>query len=43
MSYRQASPEVLMREHPEYIEKHEIWRRYHDLYAGGEQFKANAD
>ncbi len=35
------APDVT-REHPEYIEKHEIWRRYHDLYAGGEQFKANA-
>src|SRR5947209_19014855 len=29
-------------EHPEYIQKREIWHRYRDLYAGGEQFKANA-
>jgi hypothetical protein len=32
----------ITREHPEYVEKREIWRRYRDLYAGGEQFKANA-
>src|SRR5258706_6795400 len=32
----------ITREHPEYAGKQEIWRRYRDLYAGGEQFKANA-
>jgi hypothetical protein len=30
------------REHPEYTAKKAMWRRYKDLYAGGEQFKANA-
>jgi hypothetical protein len=29
-------------EHPEYVERKAIWRRYRDLYAGGEQLKANA-
>jgi len=32
----------ITREHPDYVEKREIWHRYKDLYAGGEQFKANA-
>lgn len=32
----------ITREHPEYVENHEIWQRYRDLYGGGEQFKANA-
>jgi len=30
-------------EHPEYAAKRIVWRQYRDLYAGGEQFKANAD
>src|SRR5581483_4274053 len=30
-------------EHPEYAAKKAMWRRYRDLYAGGEQFIANAD
>lgn len=29
-------------EHPEYAGKKATWRKYKDLYAGGEQFKANA-
>jgi hypothetical protein len=29
-------------EHPEYKAKREMWRKYRDLYAGGEQLKANA-
>jgi hypothetical protein len=29
-------------EHPEYAAQKAAWRRYRDLYAGGEQFKANA-
>lgn len=32
----------ITKEHPEYLEKREIWSRYRDLYAGGEQFKTNA-
>lgn len=32
----------IAREHPEYLDRREIWSRYRDLYAGGEQFKANA-
>jgi len=30
-------------EHPEYAAKRGMWRQYRDLYAGGEQFRANAD
>jgi len=30
------------REHPEYKSKKTMWRRYRDLYTGGEQLKANA-
>jgi hypothetical protein len=30
------------REHPEYAAKRRMWSRYRDLYAGGEQFCANA-
>jgi hypothetical protein len=29
-------------EHPEYAARKCAWRKYRDLYAGGEQFKANA-
>lgn len=29
-------------EHPEYVAKKSAWRRYRDLYAGGEQFRLNA-
>ena len=29
-------------EHPEYAAKARMWRRYRDLYAGGEQFRQNA-
>ena len=29
-------------EHPEYVAKKAAWRRYRDLYAGGEQFRVNA-
>jgi len=36
-----TAPDVT-REHPEYTRKREICRRYRDLYAGGEHFKANA-
>ena len=30
-------------EHPEFAVKRAMWRQYRDLYAGGEQFKLNAD
>jgi hypothetical protein len=30
-------------EHPEYVAKRAMWRRYRDLYVGGEQFCMNAD
>src|SRR5262245_19915091 len=30
------------REHPEYVAKRSIWKKYKDLYAGGEQFRQNA-
>jgi hypothetical protein len=29
-------------EHPDYTAKARMWRRYRDLYAGGEQFRSNA-
>jgi hypothetical protein len=29
-------------EHPDYTNKSRMWRRYRDLYAGGEQFRHNA-
>jgi hypothetical protein len=29
-------------EHPEYLPKKAMWRKYRDLYAGGEQMKVNA-
>src|SRR4051812_32591550 len=29
-------------EHPDYTSKSQMWRRYRDLYAGGEQFRLNA-
>ncbi len=29
-------------EHPEYAARKRAWRKYRDLYAGGEQFKVNA-
>jgi len=29
-------------EHPEYAARKAVWRKYRDLYAGGEQFRANA-
>jgi hypothetical protein len=29
-------------EHPEYAARKYAWRKYRDLYAGGEQFKRNA-
>ncbi|HLJ47567.1 MAG TPA: hypothetical protein VKU01_16240 [Bryobacteraceae bacterium] len=32
----------ITREHPEYRVKQHMWRRYRDLYTGGEQFKENA-
>ena len=32
----------ITREHPEYERSREVWQQYRDLYAGGEQFKANA-
>lgn len=32
----------ILQEHPEYTAKRAMWRKYKDLYAGGEQLKANA-
>src|SRR5579863_5532235 len=29
-------------EHPEFVAKREMWRRYSDLYAGGEQIRKRA-
>jgi hypothetical protein len=33
---------VIENEHPEYVAKREVWRRYSDLYAGGEQIRKRA-
>ena len=30
------------REHPEYVARKAMWKQYRDLYAGGEQLRANA-
>lgn len=30
------------REHPDYVASKAVWKRYRHLYAGGEQFRANA-
>ena len=30
-------------EHPDFAIKRAMWQQYRDLYAGGEQFKLNAD
>src|SRR5438874_1989754 len=29
-------------EHPEYVASKSMWRKYHDLYSGGEQFRTRA-
>ena len=29
-------------EHPEFVAKRQMWRRYSDLYAGGEQIRIRA-
>lgn len=34
--------EQLNREHPEYRDRKEMWQRYWDFYAGGEQLRRNA-
>ena len=33
---------TINREHPEYVARKAMWRQYKDLYAGGEQLRANA-
>src|SRR5579862_9528282 len=34
--------ETINREHPEYIARKAMWRRYRDLYAGGERLREHA-
>jgi hypothetical protein len=34
--------ETINREHPDYTARKAMWKRYKDLYAGGEQFRLNA-
>jgi hypothetical protein len=34
--------ENINREHPEYVAQKAVWKQYRDLYAGGEQLRANA-
>lgn len=34
--------EALERQHPEYAARREMWERYRDFYAGGEQFRHSA-
>ena len=38
----QSTNSFITREHPDYVRQREMWHRYRDLYAGGEQFKTNA-
>lgn len=42
MNIGNTGPDITQ-EHPEYAAKRVMWRRYRDLYAGGEQFIAKAD
>lgn len=42
MNLGNTGPDIT-HEHPEYVAKRVMWRRYRDLYAGGEQFIASAD
>jgi hypothetical protein len=37
-----VSMEYINREHPEYAARKTVWRRYSDLYRGGETFRNNA-
>ena len=30
------------REHPDYVARKAMWKKYRDLYTGGEQFRINA-
>lgn len=41
MNISSSGPDIT-HEHPEYVAKRGMWRRYRDLYAGGEQFIASA-
>ena len=34
--------QTINREHPEYVARKAMWRQYKNLYAGGEQFRADA-
>jgi hypothetical protein len=34
--------DTINREHPEYVARKAMWKQYKDLYAGGEQMRANA-
>ena len=34
--------QTINREHPEYTRRAATWKKYKDLYAGGEQFRENA-
>ena len=36
------TPDDINLEHPEFTVRRMMWRRYRDLYTGGEQFRANA-
>jgi len=43
MTFGSSGGPNITHEHPEYVAKRVMWRRYRDLYAGGEQFIANAN
>src|SRR6266481_9399927 len=34
--------DIINREHPEYITKKAMWKKYRDLYSGGEQMREKA-
>ena len=35
--------ENINREHPEYVTKKAMWKKYRDLYTGGERIRGQAD
>ena len=42
MSEKAGMNQHIEQEHPDYTERARMWRRYRDLYAGGERFRLNA-
>ena len=42
MNEKIQSNQHIQQEHPDYAQRARTWRRYRDIYAGGEQFRENA-